>query len=129
MGNVVEETLNIRLDHITDRSRHDRRIDRFERLMATPFRSKTVRTVAEVSLVDRPQDAGDSLLDDLVLDRRQAQWTLARLALGDIHPFGRQRMVPLGLEASHQVDELRIQVLAIVMPTHSVNATSLLLAE
>jgi hypothetical protein len=51
------------------------------------------------------------------------------VVLGDIHPPGRQRLVPLGLEAIHQIGQIRVQSLTILMPASSVDATSFLLAE
>ncbi len=126
---LIEEALNVRFDHETDRTELDRIVDRPQRLMGAASRPKAVRTIAEVSLVDRLQDAGNSLLDDLVLDRRQAQRTCLRIVLRDVHPFDRQRFVPLGLEAFHQIDQVGVQVLAVRMPARLVDTTSLLLAE
>ncbi len=59
----------------------------------------------------------------------QTQRATLAVALGDVHPFGGQRLIFLSLESRHQVRDILVEVLTPLMPAYSVDATGLLLAE
>ena len=109
--------------------RHDRLVHRVDRLVAVPPGSKTVRTVQKVRLVDRLQNPGDPFLHDLVFKSGQSQRPLSSARLWECTPVWRLRLVPLGLQARHQVPQVLLQMLSIFLPSHSINATGPVPAE
>ena len=67
MRNLIKEFSDISFDHMVDRLGHDRFVYNVERLVATSPWTKTVGATKKICLVYRPKDAGDTLLDYLVL--------------------------------------------------------------
>ena len=99
------------------------------RLVAASPWPKTIRAVQKVRLVDRLQNLGDPHLDDLVFQGGQAEWSLGVLVLGNVDPFGRQRLVPLRLHPGHQVPQVFFQMLSVLLPRHTIHATGPVPAE
>ena len=126
---AIEEAFDVGFDNVIDRFEHDRIVESLERLMAAPLRSETIRKVHEVGLIDGLQNPGNRFLDDLVLQSGQTQRATLAVSLGDVHPFGGQRLILLSLKSRHQVREILVEVLTPLMPAYSVDATGLLLAE
>jgi len=61
-------------------------------MLVAPW-AKSVGEPEEVGLVDRCEHRHHSLLDDLILQRRDAQRTLFPVRLGDVHAPRWQRAV------------------------------------
>ena len=76
MAQRIEESLNVRVQypvHAPPRYAHTQRI---ERLMSMPPGTKTIAESSKVHLVYFIQDGHHGLLDDLILQRRDADWPL-----------------------------------------------------
>ncbi len=129
MRDVIEEAFNVGFDNMIDRFEHDRIVESLERLVATPLWPETIRKVHEVGLINALQYPGNRFLDDLIFQGGQTKRATLAVALGDVHPFGGQRLILLSLESRHQIREILVKVLAPLMPAYSVDATGLLLAE
>ena len=71
----------------------DQPIDFPQRVMASATRSETVAPIAEPRFENRFDYEPDSLLDDAILDRRDAQRPRSSIALGDVDPFDGLRVV------------------------------------
>ena len=67
--------------------------ERIQRVMLAAPRPESVREAEEVRLVDRVQYLHHRPLDDLVLQRRDAQWPLPPIGFGDVLSPGRLRPV------------------------------------
>ena len=86
MAEPVEELLDIGVHdavHVRARNPDRQRIQRI--VLATP-RPESVREPEEVRLVDRIEHLHHRALDDLVLQRSNAQWALRSVRFGDVLP-------------------------------------------
>ena len=73
----IEETLNIRVQNPIHAPPLDTHRQRIERLVSMPSRAETVAESPKVHLVYFIQDGHHSLLDDLILQRRNADRPLS----------------------------------------------------
>src|SRR5271165_2246321 len=71
----------------------DQPIDFPQRVMASASRSEAVAPIAEPRFENRFDHEPDSLLDDAILDRRNAQRPRSSIALGNVDPFDGLRAV------------------------------------
>src|SRR5580658_2417360 len=82
---VIEEATYVRIQYPVHRLPFDAHIERVQRPMRAASRSKPVRKAAKVHLVYLVEDGYHCLLDDLVFQRRNAQWTLPPIGFRYIH--------------------------------------------
>ena len=89
--------------------------------MLTNTRPEAVAEPEQVLLVDALQYPVHGLLDDLVLQRRDTQRTLASVGLG--YPDSTRGLCPVGspVNASVEVRDIGLQVALIFMPCHAVD--------
>ena len=77
--------------------------------------SEAIRTVQEVLLVDGLQHLAHGVLDQLVLERRDANWPRLPLGFGDVDTSDRLMAIPLRLQPRVQVLEVRLQALSVLL--------------
>jgi len=85
---MIEKSSNVGVQHIVHRFPRERIRQRIQRLMLAASRSKTIREAQKVFLVNRVEDGDHGLLDNLVLQRCNPQWTLPPVAFRDVYPSG-----------------------------------------
>jgi hypothetical protein len=76
----------------------------------------------EVRLVDAVEHLDDGALDDLVLQRGDAERPQPPVPLGDVRPPDRLRPIAPALDSLVQVPEVALQVLPVVTPRHAVDS-------
>ena len=76
---------------------------------------EAVRAVQKVLLVDRLQHLAHGVLDQLVLERRDANRPRLPLRFGDVDTSDRLMAVPLRLQPPVQVLEVRLQALPVLL--------------
>src|SRR6266851_7945135 len=81
---------------------------------------ESVRETPEVRLIDGVQHLDDGPLDNLVLQRGDAERPLPPVRLRDIHPPARRRPVAPLLHPRVQVPEVSLQILPVGCPPHPV---------
>jgi len=97
--------------------------------MGRPARSKAVRAVQKVLLVDRLQDHRHRPLEDFVLERRDPNGPgFFAGPLGDIHPTHRRRPIRAGLGPVQQRLKVGLQVYRVLRGRLSVHADCTVLA-
>src|SRR4029077_16960162 len=89
-------------------------------MLATP-RSEAVAEPQEVFLPDRVQHLDHRALDDLVLQRRDAEGPLPSVRLGDIDSPPRQRPIGAAGGPGLEVPETLPEALAVPPPRHPVH--------
>src|ERR1035437_4670403 len=82
----IKESPNVRIQYVVHVLHRERVRERVQRLMLAASRSKPIREAQKVLLVNRVEDGDHGLLDNLVLQPRNPQRTLAPVAFRDIHP-------------------------------------------
>jgi hypothetical protein len=89
--------------------------------MRTAPRPESVRESEKVDLVDRVQDRDDRALDQLVLERGNAERPQPPVGLRDERSPNRLRPVRPSLEPSREILKIPFQALAVVPPRLAVN--------
>ena len=72
----IEETLNVRIQNPVHAPPVHTHTQRIQRLMSMPPGAKLVAESPNVQLVDFIQDGHHGLLDEFILQRRDADWPL-----------------------------------------------------
>src|SRR6266446_5169551 len=97
-------------------------------MWATP-RATPVRKPEEVHLIDGIQDLDKRSLDDLVFQHRDAQWSLPPIGFRNIRSPCGQRSIRASCQPTSKVLEMGLQVFAILLPRHPIDARSRLRIE
>src|SRR5271157_6497476 len=91
--------------------------------------TKAVTEPEEVLLVDRVQHLDERTLDDLVLQRGDAERTPPPVGLRDIPTPRRLRPIGSSVDSAVQVLEASLEVMAVILPRHAIDARSRLALE
>src|SRR5215470_17608020 len=90
--------------------------------MRAATRSKAIGAVQEVLLVDRFQQHHDRSLDDLILERGFADWTLTPVFLLDPDTLDGRGLVASAAQARMQIAQILVEVFGIRLRCDPVNA-------
>src|SRR5215470_14261424 len=90
-------------------------------MLAAP-RAKTVGEAQKVFLVDLVEDGDHTLLDDLVFQGRDPQWTLPSIFFLYVHSSRRLRPICSAMYPSVEIDESILQAGLILLPRHPVHS-------
>ena len=72
----IEETLNVRIQYPVHAPPVNTHTQRIQRLMSMPPGTKPIAESSKLHLVDFVQDGHHGLLNDFILQRRDADWPL-----------------------------------------------------
>ena len=124
-----EEVLDVQVNHPASTEFHQPLPQRIERLVSSTPRPKPVRALQKVLLVHRLQHHQHRPLEDLVLQRRDANRApLVRPRLVQVHPAHRRRSIPPGLEPFEQARQVRLPFGLVLRRRHSVHTRRRILA-
>src|SRR5215470_20177236 len=90
---VVEKTADISVHNVVHLLLQERVRQRIQRIMLAAPRAKAIGEAEKILFVNLVEDGGHSVLDDLVFQGRDSQWTLQSIFFLDVHPSRRQRSV------------------------------------
>ena len=93
---------------------------RIQSLMLAAPRTETVRETKKVFLVDLVEDGDHGLLDDLVLQRRDPQWTLPPIGLRDVNPSRWLCPIYGVMHAAVQIYQTLLQTGLVVLPRDTI---------
>src|SRR5271157_4458691 len=91
--------------------------------------AKSIRESEEVLLVNRVQHLDQRALDDLVLQRGDAERALPPVGLRDIPTPRRLRPIRSPVDAAVQTLEACLQIVAVILPRHAIDARGRLAPE
>src|SRR4030095_5403727 len=117
----VIELLDIGVEHPPHLLLHQSDRESIQRIMGTSPWAKPIGEAHEVALIDRTQHADDRLLDNLVLEARDAQWALRPIHLGGVHPPTRLGPVASLVEAGLQRTQILPQIGLVAVPGDSID--------
>src|SRR4029453_12104725 len=117
----VIELLDIGVEHPPHLVLHQPDREGIQRIMGTSPRAKPIGEAQEVALIDRTQHADDRLLDNLVLEAGNAQWSLRPIRLGNIHATKRLGPIASLVEAGMQRAQILPQVGLVAVPGDSID--------
>src|SRR5215469_9989888 len=90
-------------------------------MLAAP-RAEAIGKAQKVFLVNLIEDGDHSLLDDLVFQGRDTQWTLPSIFFLYVHSSRWQRSICPAMNPSVEIDEPILQAGLIPLPRHSVHS-------
>ncbi len=120
----VEEATNVRIEHPVHLLPEDPHRQRVQRVVRRTARPEPVREAQEIDLVDRVENRPHRVLDDLVLQRGDAQRPLRAVRLRYEHPLDRGRPIRSGLHPPKEVRNPIIEAHFVLLPRHPVDARS-----
>ena len=95
---------------------------RVKRHVRIPPRPEAVGEPKEVGLIDGTQQFGDRTLDDLILQRRHAEWSLSAIGFRDIDATHRFCSVAPGVDACAEVLEICLPSLLVHLNRYPVDS-------
>src|ERR1039457_6301868 len=129
VAHVVEEATNIRIEHPIHSLPLDARRQRVQRLMRAATGPEPVREAFEVDLIDMIEDRHHGLLNDFVLQCRDAQWTSLPIGLRNIDSSGGLCPIPSTVHPSVQIEKSILQPGFILLPRHAIDSRRSLTLE
>ena len=118
----IEEAPNVRIEHPVHLLRFDADRERIQRLMRTALGPEAVRETKKVLFVDGVQHLDDGALDDLILQRGNAERPLPPVRLRDVGPPNRACSERAPFHPGGQVVEMTLQRLAVVLPRFPIDS-------
>src|SRR5438552_1596602 len=82
---VIEKASDVSVQNVVHLLLQERVRQRIQRVMLAAPRAETIRKAQKVFLVDRIEDGDHGLLDDLVFQGRDSQWTLPSIFFLYVH--------------------------------------------
>jgi len=116
----AEEVADVRVKYPAHLPLRDRHIDCVQGIVLAAPRPKPMAEAHEILLVDRLEDPHQRRLDDLVLQRRNAQRTSPTIGLGSPCPFARFRPKASAVYPIMEISEALFPPLAVLQPRHVV---------
>src|SRR5262249_53582299 len=128
--NRIEIFFDVEIYHPTQPVAHEASTQRLQGLMSRATRPEAVRAGKKVLLIDGLQDHDDRPLRHLVLEGWKAEWPKrsGSIALGDVDPPDRWRLVAARLDALQEVRKIGLQALRILGRCHTIDTGSTILA-
>ena len=126
---VVEEALDVGIEYPVHALLLQPRIERIERLVRVASRPEPIREAPEVRLINLIEHGHHGLLNNLVLQRRDAQRSLPSVSLRNVHSTRGLCPVRATMYAAVQIDEPIFQPRLILAPCHAVHPGSRILLQ
>src|SRR6266853_1095816 len=122
MGHGIEKALDIRISHPVHLLPVNPGVESVQRIVLTAPRSESIRKAEEILLVDGLQNVHDGLLNDLVLQTQNAEWSLGAVRLRDVCPSGWARPIAAPMHSIVQVFQFLFEGLSIGLPCHAIGS-------
>ena len=124
MVKAGEELTEIRVEHPVHLLARDAGSERIQRIMRGAPGPEPVREAEKVRLVDRVQHLDDRPLKDLVLQRSDTERPQPPVRLWDEHSPGRSRPVAPAMNPSMKIPKIRLEILPVLRPRHTIDTRS-----
>src|SRR5215469_11443719 len=122
LGDPIEKTFYVKIEHPVHLLRQQSRVECIQRLMLAAPGSEPVRKIEEIRFVDGIQHFHRRALYDLVFQRCDSERSLPPVGLGDVYPTHRLGSVCSAFQSMGKVLEVLLEGLAVVPPCLSVHA-------
>ena len=120
----IEEATDVGIEHPVHPLREEPDRERVQGRMRAAPRSESVGKAEEVDLVDRVEHLDDGTLDDLILQRGNAERSHPPVRLRDVRSTHRLRPVRPPLEPAGEVPKVGLKILSVVPPRLAIDAGS-----
>src|SRR5437867_4327516 len=125
----IEEPTDVGIEHPVHPLRQEPDRERVQSRMRAAPRSESVGKAEEVDLVDRVEHLDDGTLDDLILQRGNAERSHPPVRLRDVRSTHRLRPVRSPLQPAGEVLEVAVEILSVVPPRLAIDTGSRLPLE
>ncbi len=119
---VIEKASNVGVQNVVHFLLQERIRQRIQRLMLAAPRPKSIREAEKVLLVNLVEDGNHGLLDDLVLQGRDPQWTLSSICFRYVHSSRWLRSISSTMNPAVQIGESIFQSGFILLPCDAVHS-------
>src|SRR5580658_1692712 len=119
---VVKESSNVRIEHPLHSLAMDSHTKRIQRLMRAATRPESIRKASKVHLVNLVEDAHHSLLNDFVLQRRDAQRSLSTVGFRNVDSSRWLSPIRSTMNTAVQISDATFQSVLILLPRHTVHS-------
>ncbi len=126
---TIEEGRNVRLQNPTHLASVHRSIKGSYRIVSTALGPEAIRTVKKILLVNRLQNLAHSVLDNLVLERRNADRPPLALTLRNVATPHRLMPITLRLQPLVKIRQIGIECLPVDLLRDSVHSHRCILAQ
>src|SRR5215467_11554892 len=128
--NRPKVVFDVEIYHPTQSVAHEASTQRLQGLMSRATRPEAIRAGKKVLLVDGLQHHDDRPLRNLILEGWKAEGPKrsGSVALGDVDPSDRWRLITARLDALEEVRKIDFQVLRVLRRRHTVDTGSTILA-
>src|SRR5215469_693877 len=116
VGDPIEVTFNVEVEHPVHLSRQQSRVEGIQRLMLAAPWPEPVREAEKIRFVDGVQHLNRCALDDLVFQRRNSERPLPPVGLRYVHPSHRLGSVRSSFQPMGEILEIILEGLAVVPP-------------
>ena len=118
----IEETLDIRIQHVVHFLSADSDHQRIQRVVLAAPGTEPVREAEKILFVHGAHDRGHRALDELVFQRRDCERPQASIRFGDVRPLRGQSPIGAPLHLMVQDREVALQVRLVAVPRQPVHA-------
>src|SRR5712691_10639186 len=121
VAQVIEEATDVGIEHPVHPLPLDAHRQRVQRLMRAATGTEPVRKALEVDLIDLVEDRHHGLLNDLVIQRRDAQRTLPPVGLRNKDSSRRFCPIRYTMNPAVQIEDSILQSSFILFPPHAID--------
>src|SRR5215472_10967349 len=99
---VVEKAADVSVQNVVHLPLQERVRQRIQRVVLAAPRAKTIREAEKVLFIDLIEDGGHGVLDELVFQGRNSQWTLPSIFFLYVHSSRKAALDTLRDEPGHE---------------------------
>ncbi len=129
MRHIVEKCPDVQIEHPVHLLAHNPDIQRIQRIMLAAPRPEPIGEAQKVLFPYLVENRPHRVLDDLVLQRRDPQWSLPPIGFRDPDSPRRLRSIRPAMDSTVQVRQPDLQIRSIFFPGHAVHSRRRLLLQ
>src|SRR5262249_17736227 len=106
---IVEKASDISVQNVVHLLLQERVRQRIQRVMLAAPRAKSVREVEKILFIYLIEDGGHGVLDELIFQGRDSQWTLPSICFLDVHSSRGQRSICSAMNPAMEIESTDLQ--------------------
>ena len=119
---IVEKSANVGVQNVVHFLLQERIRQRIQRIMLAAPRAKSIRKAEKIFLVNLVEDGSHGLLDELVFQSRNSQWTLSSICFLYVHSSRWLRSIRSTMNSAVEIDQSIFDSGLILLPCDPVHS-------